>query len=214
MAIVVAGVTTAGITGGSGTVSKPAGTAVGDLLVAHCYSTASTTVSSTGFTSRYTSSNGPNFGSVMSMLHRVADGSEASSITFSISGSGSGTVMLMRITGAATTTPVEAHSAGSWVSAASVSAPSVTTLTDNAMVLYQYLADFTFPGTWSATGPTENYDDGVLAGYSAIKATAGATSAQTASYSGAGALIGYQVSVKPPAPPPPTTVPRVGMIGV
>lgn len=212
MAIVVAGVTTGNASGGSGTVSKPAGTAVGDLLVAHSYTSAA--LSSTGFTSRYQSSASPTFGQFMSMIYRVADGTEASSITFSVASSGSGTITLLRLTGAATTTPIEAHSTGSWVTTQAVSAPTVTTLTDNALVLYQYLAVASFAGTWSATGPTEDYDDGQLAGYSLIKTTAGATSAQTANYTGFGEFIGYQVSVKPLAPPPVTTVSRVGMIGV
>lgn len=210
MAIAIGAITTGSGSGGFGaSISKPAGTAVGDLLAAHCYS--NTAVTSTGFTSRYQSTGDPSFGQLMSMLYRVADGSEASSITFNFASSGSGIITLIRITGAAQTTPIEAHSTGAWVNAGSTSAPSVTTLTDNAMVLYQYVAVASIAGTWSATGPTENYDDGTLAGYSAIKATAGATAAQSASYSGSGYLIGYQVSVKPLVPP---TQPRVGMIGI
>lgn len=207
--------TTATGTMGTISLSLPASTAVGDLLMAHF--SCGGAVTATGWTSSFTSAaNG--FGTFNSMLYRVANGSEASPVVFTIAGSASGSGAMGRITGAHPTTPLDTTSTlSAWTanSATTVTAPSITTVTDQALVVSMFAwAGVTGGGSWSVTGPTEQYDfnGGIVMGATATKSPAGSVGTLVATHTTSGYLNGARAAIRP-APIPPTQ-PRVGMIGI
>lgn len=214
MAVVFHGSTNA--TGATGVLSinKPASTAVGDLLFLHTRT--SQPISRAGWTQAY--SVGPDAtAGYMTMLYRVADGTEPSPMTFTIATGGVGQAVMGRISGEDTTTPLDlSPSVGTWTAAnqTSVTAPAITTVSDDCMIISQYVAVAAVGGSFSITGPTEQYEANNVMGATQMKAVAGLVAAQVASYSGSARLVGAQVAIRPPPPPVPPSVPRLGMIGI
>lgn len=106
MALAVASVTTASSAGtGSVVINKPTGVAVGDLLliIATQISDTAGIISSTGFTSRLAAEFSPGTvgPSEIAVLSRIADSSDVSASTYTVSGNSGamGIVCMMRITG-------------------------------------------------------------------------------------------------------------------
>ena len=97
----------------SHTVSMPSGIEVGDLLIAVFSTSSATAVSdSAGFTTLITSGSG----GVTRVYYKVADGSEAGSVTFTTVGAAESTHAVLRITGAedpGTQAPEAASASGS-----------------------------------------------------------------------------------------------------
>lgn len=213
MAVAFQGSTSGTGTGGSLSINKPASVAVGDFLYLHSRTTQP--ISRAGWTQAYSVQDAT--AGYMIMLYRVADGTEGSPITFTIASGGSGQAVMARVSGEDTTTPLDlSPSVGTWTAAnqTSVTAPAITTVSADCMIISQYACVAAVGGSFSITGPTEQYEVNNIMAATQMKAVAGLVAAQAATYSGSGRLVGAQVAIRPPPPPVPPSVPRVGMIGI
>lgn len=174
----------------------------------------SETVSSTGWTEIRNDIQTDGVNDVRTtILYKVAGGSEPSSYTFNFTGSvitGGG---VAAYTGVDTATPIEADDGGSLGNSTSPSSPSITTTTDDAMLL----SFFTSKEPGSAMSPpgtmTERFDisgvDWRLSMADETLGVAGSTGTRTAS-AGDDAWIGQAVALINDAPEPtPTLTPTI-----
>lgn len=161
-------------------VNKPAGVAVGDLLLVEISDNNATAGwSSPGWTA------GPSFDRIFSFW-RIADGSEGASFTFTFSGSGRvGAMICHRITGAHQTAPIDVSSGVVVASGAAnpISLPSITTTGPDRLLLAVFYSKTATVGTSFST-PT-----GMAAAYAyqAASSAFGQASAFTESFATAGA---------------------------
>lgn len=198
MAIVFQSNTTASGTSGTAC-NKPAGSVSGDLLISqHLVVANNAAASSAGWTQIQSL---PTASGTMSALYRVLDGSEGSSFAFTWA-SGTGYIGVTRMSGADTVSPINtsAKAANFSSSASPVTAPTVTTTVTNAYVMRVYVVSFSTSGTWSITGPDNNWQDSRLLNAGLIQAAAGAAGTQNASYStGGGSAAGMTIAIAPAA---------------
>lgn len=190
MAVSVAGTPTVGENGSGLSVScaVPTGTANGDVLVAfvaHSVASAVPDYTSTGWTTalKITGSSAVS----EAAFYRVATSSEPASYTFD--GLNGGTAaraaaVIFRLAGVDTTTPLDAAATGAQnviSSTGSVSTPSITTVTNGALVLYgatraNAAAGPTIDGPVQVTKQVETTGTGRrLVTFSEARPTAGAT---------------------------------------
>lgn len=140
----------------------------------------------------------------MTALYRVLDGSEGSSFAFTWAAPAGGNTGISRITGAATVSPINTSAnAASWTTTSSpVAAPTVTTTVNDAYVMRVYTVNFGTSGTWSITGPDNNWQNPNLFNAGLIQAVSGSAGAQNASYStGTGSAAGMTIAIAPAAVP-------------
>jgi hypothetical protein len=195
--------------GGSFSVSKPAGTQNGDLLVS-CQMTwlnggsapAAPTGSWTALDSSFWSSGAGDYHA----YYRVASG-EPASYTFAC-GSGQNSVVIIFAVSGAATVP-EGHVAFSQNGTNNILTGGLTTLLDNELLL-AFFGEITATGTITATNGTDVGDVGTVniamdASYR-TQATAGDTGSSTASTSGAPNVVGLLVSIPPASS---AAVPRI-----
>lgn len=190
------------------TLTKPTGTAEGDLLVALISLTASTITHPTGWTEVRVDDG---YGSTdkVRIAYKVAGGSEPASYQWD-DGGASGTPKwvgaIYRITGHDPDVPIDVHSGQRLTSGTAVTAPGVTTTVDDCLLLFHGYVGFT-SGDRTFTPPggmTEDYDRSVSTFIAATGAqedlgAAGATGDRTATASSsANYRTGQLVAIAPP----------------
>jgi hypothetical protein len=206
-AITVVGSTSDGAsTARSGiTLTRPAGTAAGQVMVAAVSLNDDATVSAapTGWTLVREDSVNP----IRQVVYvRVIGGTEPSSYTWTLSGSRRVAGGITAYSGVDTTTPVDTSAASLNPSGTSVAAPSITTTRDGAMVVE--LVAVNAEGTvtppdgmteaWEAASPNATSTRDVLAESScAGQALAGATGSRVATASLPGASVGVLLALRP-----------------
>jgi hypothetical protein len=118
------------------TISKPTGTATGDLLVAAVVVYGITTnITATGWTSIGTQGNNTGNTVRLGVWYKQATASEAASYSFSWTGSQQAYGWIMRFSGHNSTTPINATGTAGTGTSASPASPSVTTTVANAMIV-------------------------------------------------------------------------------
>ncbi|HUL99755.1 MAG TPA: hypothetical protein VLU24_10180, partial [Mycobacterium sp.] len=210
-----------GSTGTTLTINKPAGVVAGDVMLVAIAKQGNTTAMTapTGWTlidGRSLAGSTSRFAAVM---YRVADGTEGSSFAFALGGTGisSSSGAIVAFSGVNSVSPFDVAPGTISVQASQVgvSATTITTVSDGAAVLMFGMAAGSNPtySGWSTTSPgslTELFDVGQAAGSSvggawAIKPTAGATGAGSATLSGAERNGGILIALAPPDALAPTT---------
>jgi hypothetical protein len=202
---VVQSVTSFGSGGNSAStysIAKPAGLAVGDLMILSVAVEGDSTASSSGFTEIIRQTNGSNFS--LYVFRRIADAAAVSATNFTVTFSSGKkhSVGLSRITGHNGTAPI-AVSAGATGSGTAVASPAITTTAANQLVLsfhgVKKGAAFT-AGTGLTGGVgTERYDVSAEppshAMYSYVQAAAGSTGTKTATSSQSEVWAAVQVAI-------------------
>jgi hypothetical protein len=187
------------------TISKPAGTVAGDVMVASIVQNDAVPVSApAGWTPVREDS--VDTAIKQSVFVRVAGASEPSSYTWSLGGN------FRRITGGIssysgvdTAHPVDAHN-GATGQSTNITAPSVTTTTAGAMILH--LAGINAEGTISAPADsTERWEntafnstntrDALAESSDSVQASAGATGNLTATATQSGRYVGVLLALRP-----------------
>ena len=211
--------TTASVTSGTSlTINKPTGVVAGDVMIVSIaqYATSSGAAALSGWTAIKSGSlsQSARFGTI---LYRVAGASEGTSYAFTLTPSVSGAVgEIVAFSGVDNTTPLDAIGTGfTTASSASVTAATITTVTDNAAaILFGMAASITSGtgatwGSW-ASGLTELYDNqGTGTGNNATSvgaawktiAPAGATGAGSATLSTSMRNGGFWVALRPAVNP-------------
>ena len=196
---VVQSVTSFGSGGNSASsynIAKPAGLAVGDLMILSVGIEGETSVSAAGFTPVTSRANSSNF--ALYVFSRIADAAAVSATNFTVSfGAGKKySVGLARITDHNSTTPIGAF-AGATGSGTGVASPAITTTAANQLVLsfHGVKKSASFSG-----GPgTERYDVSAdppsHALYSYVQAAAGSTGIKTATSSQSEVWAALQVAI-------------------
>jgi len=198
-------------TGGEGSgstlvINKPTGVVENDVLIAWVVWDTTPTITASGWT-QITGSPLSNSDQRGAFWYKVAGGSEPSTYTFS------GTSFdraggIIAFSGVDTSTPVEAQGSQTNSSTSSVTAPTITTSTDGAMLVFAGMMDSSAGSTVSATVPggmTERVDVPVTSGWSwaymatEIKATAGSTGTRVATASRSDDNGGFLIALKPGA---------------
>lgn len=200
--------------GNSYEANKPAGSGANAIFLAGIVTNGNATITALGWTEilsilfRFSTYE-------LTLMRRVATGSEGSTFTFGLNGSFFGTVGISRFAGVDGTTPIDGTPATSPnVSPANPQvAPTMTTLTDGAMVVRFYAAEA--PSSYTISGPTEFYDvpdataNTTLMSAGAIKTTAGSTGTQNATFGNIAEHGTVSLALKPVALEEPViTVPR------
>jgi len=157
------------------TPAVPSGTADGDLLVAVCFGTSYWNTPS-GWTSRLSQYNGSAY---LHVFTKTAGAGE-SATTFSLNTDGYGYVVVYRITGADTSSPIDASGSAT----STLASPSVTTTVDDTLVLHLFASGSAYgtalvqPSGDTALDLPSNYYAGAASSYK-TQASAGATGAAT-----------------------------------
>lgn len=191
-------------------VNKPAGVAVGDLLLVEISDNNSTAGwSSPGWTA------GPSFDRIFSFW-RIADGSEGASFTFTHSSTRTGALICHRITGSHQTAPIDVSSGVVVASGAAnpISLPSVTTTGPDRLLLAVYYSKTATVGTSfsTPTGMAAAYayqaassGFGQASAFTESFATADATGVRDSNSSGTNyARVGLLLAIAPPSTNPTT----------
>lgn len=173
----------------------------GDLLLAFCWANNSTsTWSAPGFASAVAAGDS-------AILWRVADGSEAATITFTRTGTtGVAGVRMVRITGAHATAPIDVAGISSSAAVATLALGTLTTTGSNEL-LVQFASRGTTTAGVTATPPasaTERFDSytsgtGMPSAGGDEVVNAGATGSKTWTFTSAGPNRGGMVAIKPAA---------------
>ncbi len=191
----------------SGTVviTKPSGTADGDVLLAIISANSNTPTAPDGsWTSMGTVL--LTAGSRSAAWYKVAGGSEPSSYTFTTSGSSFHAAQMAAYSGVDAAVIDATVPTPTTVTSTSVAAPTITTATTAAMLVCMYGALLT--GAFSQpTGMTERGDATTTLFTSSLdeeaRPTAGATGTRTSSFSGGSTgLAGFTIALKPAANAP------------
>ncbi len=136
-----------------------------------------------------------------SSLYSKIAASEGANWTFSISPSSPTIGEVVVYYNVDTTTPVEANNGQTNASSTSVTAPSVTTLTDGAHLVFFGSADFATPTFTPPASFTERVDSSqtqiALTVADLVQASAGASGSKTATASGAVESIGQLIALRP-----------------
>lgn len=209
-----AGLATLGNTTTTVTVTKPAGTVSGDLLLAAVTNRGGNVAPSTvpsGWV--LLDSAGSSTGDVMwaGVYYLIAGGSEPADYTWAgMTDSCSGG--MIAVSGADTTTPINVHAVRYNASGATGTAGVTTTLADTLVVsLYgSYDNNSVTQNSWACgTDPTSlthrlestssGGNDSAVGAATGTKATAGATGASTYTFSAARSNVGFLLAVAPPS---------------
>ena len=197
------------MTGGTGAYdlsAKPAGLAVGDLLLAvACYESGnSQTMSSpNGWTSIAKTDEDSNVG--METFYKIADASDvaASEFTFSLSEDKKWTLAISRITGVDQSDPIDVYSGNDGPGGNPV-ANSVTTTTDDCLILaiYGNKKDATYTGSHNEVYEIEHFFGQISSQMleTFVQNTAGATGNTTAVPSNKDSWIAQQIAIKGSGP--------------
>jgi hypothetical protein len=182
MAIALRNTSFGGGSNGTATVTKPSGTASGDVLLANIYTDNSETISlPSGWTQLDTTliSVGGSFGGSNfrhTTAYKLAGGSEPTSYAFTPSGGGYTEAQVSAFSGCDGTTPIDAHNAPAGT-AHNLTIASITTSAAGCMVVACCLGwdggGFTTPSGWTSIGTGgSNFDYG---SFYKLFASAGAT---------------------------------------
>lgn len=195
----------------SDTINKPAGAAVGDVLVAVVASQHSEEAAISGFTSQWSHSYVGLFW--VTMLTRVVDGSEGATFTATggtIRGQGMGCY-----SGVDPVDVTEGTPTGDGVGAETAILPSITTVTDGAVVVAgafgssgsPFPTGITFSGSMTERVDAEGSSAGIRIGIAdEAVPVAGATGTRTVTVDSTGtgpAMITVMLALKPAASPDP-----------
>jgi len=140
--------------------TKPTSTASGDLLVAFAYAQTfgANALVPPGDWSTAQETDNISFEFESGVYYKLAGGSEGSTYTFTATGAEEITVIMLRISGVDGTTPVEASTESTAaVSGGNITFPSVTSITNDALILLSGFAAYaaTPSGSqWPNVGPT------------------------------------------------------------
>jgi hypothetical protein len=193
---------------GSGTTvgfSKPTGTTVGDLLIAHIGADNDYNITPpAGWTKTRDDYKNSSPYQESWVLYHIAGASEPGTYNITFGGSQGFTAVLLRITGVDTRSPLDTVTGIQAASSTSLTAPGLTTVANNVLLL----AFFTVRAQVTVTPPagmTELYDFQAGTTVTAEVAqqtisTAGATGNRTATASSAGLYIAQLLAVRPSAP--------------
>ena len=204
-------------TGYSLTITKPSGTVEGDLLICYVLSFGwgnfPTITTLSGWTKlierttdKYYSGN-----CVGAIYYKKAGASEPSSYTWVNGGSGNTyfNCLMMRITGAHATTPIDASASTNTVNPSTTyTFPSVTTTVANTLLLlFGGLTNNPVAGEWPLAAPSgftvsvniiDTVEDVCLGSAYKLQAATGATGSFTVTYNDADALAqGFTIAIKP-----------------
>ena len=187
--------TTAGAT--SLVINVPAGVQANDLLVAHIARTGNAAINTP---SGWTAAGGTNNGNFIrqATYYRVASGSEPASYTWTWTGSQPAAGGMSAYYGVKGTSPLDVvGTATTSNNTTSITAPGLTTTTDDALVLAFFASNSN--STYStAAGMTERHEAATtgmsLATDDMSQATAGATGNKTSTATASGRVVGHQVS--------------------
>ncbi|PCI93680.1 MAG: hypothetical protein COB15_15995, partial [Flavobacteriales bacterium] len=148
--------TNVGLSSTSGIVNKPGGTVAGDLLIAvfSLEKGSDVNLTFTGWTKLTEQNNGTDVG--LESYYKIAGTSEPSSYSFTFSTSGNWCASLSRITGAHPSSPIDTYN-GTMGSSGNVTAPSLTTSYNSALVLNYYTNKKAATYT-AAAGTIEQFD--------------------------------------------------------
>ncbi len=195
------------------TINKPAGVVDGDIMIVNICknATSSNNPSSTGWTF-ITSSNlqgGGGTNRYGAILYRIADGTELSNFTFNLgSGTSSAVGSIIAFSGVSSSSPFDVtpgsinnnNQDGGNV----VYANGITTVTNNAAVIFLGEAGNSSWSSWSGTNPTfteimdnSNGNNASVAAAWGIKAAAGSTGNKTASITGNNYNGGILLALRP-----------------
>lgn len=176
----------------SANVAKPPNSTEGEwLLAVLALDTPGTTPSSSGWTTQLDRFAVPagTFNGTLTLLRKYVGPSEGASYTFSWGGAGAlGAIGISRFSGVDLTTAIEAQTTASSSSPSTThTAPTVTTLSNNAHVVRIYATADTIV-SWTISGPVERWDvtstgEGAAMLASAEQAVAGASGTQNATCS-------------------------------
>jgi hypothetical protein len=203
----------------------PTGTAAGDLLVALVVgpTNVATTATVTGWTldkSQGGADSAANDG--QTTYYRVATGSEPASYTFTSTGTANRmSVLMARVTGADTTTPLDvATVSSSGAAATTYTAPSITTTTAGAMLLHWVSVNASSTNAMTITPPSgltqkALTDGSVAAGrkaglWSEPRPTAGATGTRAWASTTAIQFAGTTMAIRPASTGGGTVTPTLG----
>ena len=211
---VVQSVTSFG-SGGNGastySIAKPAGLAVGDLMILSAGiegGKSFTAPSATGaWTEVIRTANSSNFFIVV--LRKIAVQADVNATSFSVGvGGGKYSIGLSRITGHSATNPIAA-SGGATGSGTAVASPAITTTAANQLVLSFHGVKKSATFTPSGSFGTEIYDVAAdppsHAAYRYVQAGAGSTGTKTATSSQSEQWVGIQVAIRSGATSPEIT---------
>ena len=179
------GVTTGTISAATATwtLTKPTGAAEGDLLLAiFATGTTSLVTPPTEWTQVWSQDQGTE--QTQHVYRKVAGASEPASYDFGLNGSEIGTWAMVAVTGADTTTPINASLSGTTGASTSHTTPSITPTVDGCLLLATFSnnAASTTVTYIPPTGMTEQFDlaEGTsfiaLSGHTEVQATAAAVS--------------------------------------
>lgn len=193
--------------------TKPSGTVSGDLLVAFAYAQTfggNTLAPPAGWT---TIQETDNISSEFEagLYYKLAGGSEGSTYTFTATAAEEFTVIILRVSGVDATTPVEASAESTATSSGSIVFPTVTSLTNNALIaMFGFAAYATTPtgSEWPNVAPTgmallatDNSvaDYGMIGGIANfIQVTAGATGTKSVANGTIGTdFYAVSIAIKP-----------------
>jgi len=159
-AIAVRSVASAGVNGTAVVINKPTGTASGDVLVAFVGARNSSSVTCTapaGWTSITSQARG-SLGKAFA-FYRVADGSEGSTFTFTLSISEAHSGGILALTGVDTANPINVSTtASSGTSSSPHPCPDATTTVDRCLLVRMAMMSRASTGSYTWSGATEQFD--------------------------------------------------------
>ena len=185
-----------GSSASSYSIAKPAGLAVGDLMILSVGIESATSVTAAGFTQITSQANSSNF--TLYVFRRIADAAAVSATNFRVSFGASKkySVGLARITGHNGTTPIVTFASATG-SGAAVTSPTITTTAANQLVLSFHGVKKT--ASFSGGPGTKRYDVSAdppsHALYSYVQAAAGSTGTKTATSSQSEVWAAIQVAI-------------------
>ncbi|UEG48665.1 T9SS type A sorting domain-containing protein [Ferruginibacter lapsinanis] len=202
-------------TSNSLTINKPAGVAVGDLMIINVikYANGNTAGNAMSGWTKIESALGGSSDKIGILLYRVVDGTEGSSFTYSLGGSNYAQATIIAYTNVDPTSPFDVTPTSITTPssvATTVNPASVTTVTPRAFILMLGMSfsnattSRTF-STWSATSTstlTEVYDNAgtnyvSVGAATGLKSVAGATGNGTITVSGNAYLGGIILAIRP-----------------
>ena len=186
------------------TLTKPSGTAAGDVLVASFTADKNPTVSAVpaGWTA-IVNNLSVGSGARVFAYYRVVGASDPANYSWSLSTTAKWGGGVTAYRGVNNTTPLDssvATAANTSYTASSIAAPSVTTASNNAMLIGGVGFDSSTPGASAPTGWTERWEsaDGQIAEQAdRVQATAGASGTATWTFNVAKAVAVWRTALKP-----------------
>ncbi|MGP4033284.1 PKD domain-containing protein [Pseudarthrobacter sp. 1C304] len=197
------------------TLNKPAGTAAGDVLVASFTADKNPTATAPAGWTAIVNNLSISSGARAFAYYRVVGASDPASYTWTLSTAVKWGGGITAYRGVNNTTPLDstvATATNTTYTASSIAAPSITTASNNALLIGGVGFDSSTPGATAPTGWTERWEatDGQIAQQAdRTQATAGATGTATWTFNTAKAVAVWRTALKPGAgtggtTPPPT----------